>query len=322
MRRVHVRTVLVVSRLAFGLVMLGAPLPAQADPSASSAEPRAKSTEAQTAEAGADSPAAKTAARDAFASGLNLARTGHYREAKAKFLEAYALAPHPIVAYNAALACVALGERDHAIELLDRALQHSDEIAATELEAIRATRSSLAPPATELPPTVPATRAVAAPAGALAVAPTLAPPAASPVRRDPLAEPREPPVSPSHSPSSSTLGYVIGAAGLVVLAGSGALYLWNDARYGRWQGENATLESRRDALLAAGQVPSQDAELAQRATENDALLRSIQTVDMVDVVMAVTGLVGLGAGAYLTFRGERSSVTVALGPRLTLDARF
>jgi tetratricopeptide (TPR) repeat protein len=247
----------------------------------------------------APSENAKEAAR-----AVALAGQGKYVEAKALFLEAYRLVPHPIVAYNAALAALALGETAEAAELFDRALAAGEgELSETERATILAARDELfasvgAPPdekSQEPEPTAPEPPARSAPAPERL--------SSSSPRGD--ERPRAPAERPRGSP---TLAYVVGAAGAALLLGSGALYLWNDGRYDTWSNENASLERDRDALLAASRSPSQDGDLRRRAAANDERWESIQLVDTATLTMLGAGVVALGVGAYLLM--TQDSVTL------------
>jgi len=265
--------------------------------------------------------ATRDAAKLAFEHGVTMADRGDYVAAKQSFLEAYRLVPHPIVAYNAALACIALGERQEALRLLDRALEPTAggampvERAAIEAARRRLNDGAAEPSAREGPvsPIVgPLRSATGTPSNA---------------RTPPPAAPR--PIAPSTfrpAPSRSdrtTLRYVLGATGAVLLLGSGAIYLWNDGRHGTWSVENAALENERDRLLDAGQTPSQNAELRRRVEANDDLLSSIHRFDVIDVSMLATGVVALGVTGYLMLTADRGQLRAASSPgRFKLEYSF
>jgi tetratricopeptide (TPR) repeat protein len=267
---------------------------------------------------------AKARARVAFARGLELANEGRYEEAKTSFLAAHALVPHPVVAYNAALACIALGERERALELFDVALAAAPgELTDADREAIQSARVALAARASDVKE-----RDLAAPAPNPPTPPDRndAPPKAE---RTVSPAPPAPPAAPSRAaPAKATTGYaaaagyVTGAAGLALLAGASAVFFWNDARHEDWQRENVNLNARQSDLLASNQIPSQDAELRKRAEANDALLESIQTLDDINIAIAVGGLAGIGIGTYLILNAAGQRVQVGLGRRLELRGSF
>jgi hypothetical protein len=300
------------------LAVLALHTPALAEPAPGTASSRTESDPPGEAPA---NESAKDRARAAFARGIELANDGRYEEAKTSFLAAHALVPHPVVAYNAALACVALGERERALELFDVALAAAPgELTDADREAIQSARAALAARESDVKE-----RDLAAPA------PNPAPPPDrddAPRKVERTVSPELAALPPAPAPPKATdgyataAGYAAGVTGLAFLAGASALFVWNDARHETWQRENANLNSRQADLLAANQIPRQDAELRERAEANDALLESIQTLDNVNIALAVTGAAGIGIGTYLILNAAGQRVQVGLGRRLELRGSF
>ncbi|HLV19389.1 MAG TPA: hypothetical protein VKZ49_00855 [Polyangiaceae bacterium] len=263
---------------------------------------------------------ARSRAGRAFEEGLRLARAEHYEAAKRQFLHAYALAPHPIVAYNAALACLGLGQERQALALLTLALaEDGGKLSPADRAAIETARDALQKKTSasdDAPPPAPA---------------------ATPPARDPSTDPPShfepvtirPETTPSPPPSAQrtarsqdrTIGYLVGGSGLALIAAAGALYLWNDERHDDWQREQQALEARQAELIGAGQSPRQDPDWRRRANANNDLLKSIKTVDAVDALLLAGGALGVGIGAYFALFDDRAEVAVR-GRQMELRVRF
>jgi hypothetical protein len=119
---------------------------------------------------------------------------------------------------------------------------------------------------------------------------------------------------PNSEPSrdNATLAYVLGGVGAGMLIGSASLYLWNDGRYDDWRKEDTDLQRQIASDGASNETNS-------RQTTNNNLLQSIETVDVVMVVGGVLGLGLLGTGVYLYLSGPPTvprahSTTLLVGP--------
>ncbi len=308
---------------------------------------------------------ARGAAKIAFTDGVRELELRHWARAKELFLEAYSLAPHPIVAYNAALACIALNERQQAADLLDAALSADPAVLSPEEWAmIRKTRDDLSAEArggnaASVPENVassaahttsrpssaeaeegddtPQTSADTSPNGGTAsekaTPPTTAVPnatAASSSNTKSADEPRQstPILGPATPPpadelaSAPTAAYVIGGSGIALLAASLGVYLWNDQRYDKWSQEDDSLHDLQDDLVADSKVPAQDEDLRSRVQDNNALIHSIQKVDIVSGTLFGVGILGTAAGAFLLYDTDETRVGLTGAGHIELEMTF
>lgn len=283
-----------------------------------------------TSPAAAPSEAARELARAAFLRGVELVEQRRFREAKQSFLDAHAAAPHPLALYNAALACVELGERREALELLERAISKADTLGEDERRTIQSKLDALRESIPEHPPAEAAREPARAhePRSAAAVRPSAA---ASP-RSERSIETARPPVpierataEPERDGSAGrATSYLVGGAGLTLLVASGVLYGWNDGRHGDWQKTNRVLEQLQDELVDRGEEPRENPTLQNEAAANDRLLASIRTFDVVNVLLFAVGVVGVGAGTwmYLDAGNAEPRVEIALGRYSEVRYRF
>lgn len=291
-------------------------VPLRAEPSETTPAP------AQQA-APAPSEAARVRARAAFMRGIELVEQGRFREAKDSFLEAHAEAPHALALYNAALACLELGERAEARRLLEQAISEPGGLSEEEVRMIRTKLESLREtlPEKSPPPEPPVSQEPRA-AGATLAPPRSVLPTDVAARRAPL----EPSDAGAESPLSAkrNTGYLVGGAGLTLLVASGILYVWNDHRYKDWQKTNQSLHSLEGDLANRGQVPTEDSGLRAKTADNDALIASIHTFDVVNLALLAAGVVGVGVGTWLSLdaKAPEPGVELAVGPRFRLGYRW
>ncbi len=259
-------------------------------------------------------------AKVAFATGLERLVDGHYLEAKELFLQAYRLAPHPVVAYNAALACVALGERERALQLLDEALRHESPTLSTEERTMIArARSTLmsdasdGAPQSPAPPPAPEKGGMPAVDFAQPVRDTVSPSDGSATNtassaRSANVDDRE--RQNSRLPAGSAAGPIAVGVGAALLVASGVVYYWNDRRHARWERDDTELRQ----LAATVPSPEGSNEVRRRARENNELLASIQSMDALDLSLAAVGVLGVGVGLYLMLdAGEEVTVGASVG---------
>jgi tetratricopeptide (TPR) repeat protein len=133
---------------------------------------------------------------------------------------------------------------------------------------------------------------------------TLVPTQAAP--ESPVSDaPRASNATPDH-----TLAFVLSGAGLGVAVGAGALWLWNDGRFGDWKKEDADLQQ-----TLASQGSSDDTN--RRQNNNNDLLQSVHTVDAIALVAGVVGVGVVGAGVYVYLTDAPSSQASTSGKRRT-----
>lgn len=122
-------------------------------------------------------PAADTQARDAFAKGEQLFKSGRYAEAIAAFEAGNRQKPHPAFLFDLALTYRAMGDSGRAIDYYRQYLKakpDADDRAAIEA-SIAEEQAKLAKAAAPVPTPAPAPAPITAPAPAPAPAPALAP---------------------------------------------------------------------------------------------------------------------------------------------------
>jgi hypothetical protein len=294
------------SRLAFGVVsalLLFRASGARADVEPSSSEPSSSEPAAPAADQSQVEGEQRVQAQKAFAQAVELVERRDFEGARLAFLEAWRLRPHPLVAYNAALACIELGRVEEARGLLGEALAMTELLNAEQRQSLEAELAKLPKPAAQ---------SESAPLAGETPAPTPrappAPPAASAQTTPPGPKVQPEPATLQHSPSAqqqnqetpphAVAGYVSGAVGLLLASGAGAMYYWNETRYTTWTRENAALSERQAQLLARDQTPTDDAELRVRVHANDQLYDSIQAADVVGIALLGSGVVALGLSAY------------------------
>jgi hypothetical protein len=301
-------------------------------------------------------------AKESFNRGLTLARDKDYRAAIAAFEHAYQLSPHFMALWNIARCHAALQETDQAVRFFRRYLNEGGSAISPEqrarVEAEMAElqqRDAATLHALESPtpaPQPPRLEILGAPAGATLLIngtpwlqgdPLLAGTSELVVQKPGYATwsqklelnagitttvqvamtPESPPATPTTSepndrPNSepsrdnATLAYVLGGVGAGMLLGSASLYLWNDGRYDDWRKEDTDLQRRIASDGASNETNS------RQATNNN-LLQSIETVDVVTVVGGVLGLGLVGTGVYLYLSGSppvprAHSTTLLVGP--------
>lgn len=84
-------------------------------------------------------------ARLAFDRGLELSRQRRFAEARESFWAAFALRPHALASYNAALTCRALGDLPGALQALDTTLARpNSELTVAERQAVEEARAEVA----------------------------------------------------------------------------------------------------------------------------------------------------------------------------------
>lgn len=288
-RTKRARTLQQVAAVTAALALLAAPVvPARADP-----DPRAE-------------------ARVAFTRGYALAEAGRYAEAIAHFTRAYELSPHFAVLYNLGQAYAAAGQPGPAVDALKRYLAEGGpqipparrtQVETEILEQERVWRTA---------------GAGAQPAARSAAAPTPAPPLREPQTSQRSqtsgASPPAPPAtggtkleiqataSGAGRPTAATDGsrsrlraaVVVGGLGLALESVAAILYFWNSDRYETWS-------DRHDSL--SREPPSPDRDVLQQA--NDDLARSIRSVSVVDVSLALVGVGLLATGAVLALTARK-----------------
>ena len=219
-------------------------------------------------------------ASDAFAEGLRRVQAGEYSAAKAAFLLAYELEPHPVVLYNVGQCEARLGQWQPAIATLARFLREGD----TSIDA--AQREAVARQLDELRSR--AGRAAEAPPMVAAVTPAPSPPATWQ-----LLESTDAPMVTlaigARADTSNSWAWWVGGGGVVLLGSAAALYLWNDGRYVDWRTERGELR---------GMDLAQDPVLWDRANQNNERLASIERIDVLTAVVSVVGAAGLGLGIW------------------------
>lgn len=249
-------------------------------------------------------------ARKSFELGLELARSGRYEEAKQEFSNAYRAHPHHAVLYNIAQADIRLGNTAAAIAGLERFLLEGGAALSEEqragaqrqLDELRARVPKEAPAA---PPSsgeaaLPPDSAPASPPPPGVVSPRLtAPPpyppfagvssaphvSATPSRR--VASGREEEVT-------TPWGWILASTGAALLGTAAGLYIWNGQRHEKWEEERQALDAIDDLEV----LLRSDLQLWNDAKENNELLSSIQTIDVVALLLAGAGTLSLGAGAW------------------------
>jgi tetratricopeptide (TPR) repeat protein len=242
---------------------------------------------------GASAEQARQQALRLFEEGQARYALGEYDEAIARFRQAYQLSSAPGLLYNIAQAHRLKGDCRQALEVYRHFVRlypdaPNREDADGQISVLE-TRcpAEPAPPSGPAPPVPPA-----------------------PGTSEPEAQVRtSPPVAgdTAASPRRSRLALGLLAAGVVVGAAAGGIHLWNDARHDRWAGEDRRLEPG----PPAGVPP---ADWIRRQDDNDALLRSIQSVDKVVIGLAGASLacvVGAAAAGILW----SGAPTVQAGPR-------
>jgi hypothetical protein len=298
-------------------------------------------------------------AKESFNRGLLLARSKDYRAAIAAFEHAYQLAPHHMALWNIARSHIALQENDQGVRFLRRYLSEGgtaispEQRAQVEAEIAELQTNDSAEPNGQQPARQPPQlRLLGAPAGAtfsLNGTPwlegdPLVPgtseltinqpgylPWSQPVELTPgitttvqvVMTPDSPPapIAPTAPDDGATLNerehptlsYVLAGVGAGVLVGSAGLYLWNDGRYDDWRKEDTDLQR----LIA-----SEGASTAtnSRQTTNNELLESVETVDVLAVVGGIVGLGLVGTGVYLYFsdstpKSNGPATSLVIGPR-------
>lgn len=118
-------------------------------------------------------------ASTAFELGLELSRQKRFAEARESFWAAFALRPHALASYNAALTCRALGDLPGALQALDTTLARpAEELTVAERQAVEKARAEVAQLlASNAAPSVPT-----APQSPVATAAPTAPPLAQKVQ--------------------------------------------------------------------------------------------------------------------------------------------
>lgn len=277
----------------------------------------------------------------AFAEGLEHVQQKRFAQAKQSFLKAYWLSPHPLVAYNAALTCLEVGEHDQARALLTLALtSHGAQASASERRLLQETLESMDDLRPDTTDAAVSRDGAAPPAQDDAAHGSSAPRPSGPEvngndaraalqllphdegKTDDASLPAAHRADLTRPANNNTAAYVWGASGLLLLSVSGAVYLWNDDRHAAWKAEDEQLAALRSRLLEQSRIPSQDPDLRGRASANDALLESIQFVDVVDGALAVAGLVGLGVGVYLALGDAPEELEIGVGRELRLRWSF
>ncbi len=243
--------------------------------------------------------ARRKAARQLFESGLKAAAEGQYTSAKALFLEAYGIQPHYLALYNVGLADIQLGDFGSAIRHLRRYLSEGGD--AIDVERRRAVTLEIQrlEERQEKPPVPSDTKGPADPAGVrppAATGPATAMPrsfdSSHPARANSLGKPASATPSAQADHERGALSYVLIGSGFAVLAGAASTYVWNHERYRDWHHERQALVVLRDA----GSMPSDEASLRDRVSENNARLRAVQRFDAVPLVLAGIGCVLSGIG--------------------------
>jgi hypothetical protein len=223
-------------------------------------------------------------ARGMFMQGQVHYSLGEYAQAIAQFRRAYELTSAPGLLFNVAQAHRLAGQCPQALEVyrhfarLVPESEHRPE-AEKHIEALVA-RCGAPPPLLN--------RATAQALGATADK------AETPALQ--LSQPVAPPERPRGSLRRRTAAALLGS-GVVVGLAAGALYWWNDGRYDDWRDED-----RRLATTAPSTSPEEWLAAQQR---NDARLRSIQTVDAVDLTLAGVAIAAVVASAVLTVVFDR-----------------
>ncbi len=97
--------------------------------------------------------------------------------------------------------------------------------------------------------------------------------------------------------SQRVAGLALGGLGLAAGIAAASIYGFNDGRYKSYKSEFGAL----DAIYGAG--PPYDAGIYQRQSDNDALMRSIQSLDKVSLGLTIAGGTLLATGVVLVATG-------------------
>lgn len=120
--------------------------------------------------------------------------------------------------------------------------------------------------------------------------------------------------------------YISTAIAVTALGAALGIYLWNGSRYDTWETEDSTLRQ-----ILSSPEPDDPETIDERVEDNNAILESINSTDVVAVVMLVAGSAATVAATVLYvlgFRQERTAtdaVSVSFTPTvrgLTLTAQW
>jgi hypothetical protein len=259
---------------------------------------------------------------------------GDLAGARRAFERAYEASPHFVVLYNLGRVCAELGDLEGAIQHLQRYLaegaeriEESKRVAASALLLELESRSrTKAVGATE---TLTGHGAEAADASAEPPDPHRPPPLVTltpkGVSRPPGTKVRREMQSVFERTRNSQQSYALGlgSGGLVVLAGSAALAIWNAGRYVDWQASHAgVLRDKPAPALVTQEQLSRVAAYERARGQADAELRSIRHVDAVTWVGVGLGTALVGVGVLLYVTAPPSVRARANGRHIDVALRF